>query len=128
MTGNCRNIVIYQYLSFPIRLYYIQTPRLYHLALALDHCCNIIEIFCPCSSKELAHLVQFLFRGEMDCENEAEALLVLENLEKIFGYPEKLNMDHPNTVFEVKLIETISLFVASNHQTTNFVFHILFSV
>ena len=64
----------------------------------------------------------------MDCENEDEALLVLENLEKIFGYPEKLNMNHPNTVFEVKLIETISLFVASNHQTTNFVFHILFSV
>ena len=41
----------------------------------------------------------------MDCENEGEALLVLENLEKIFGYPEKLDMNHPNKVFEVKLIE-----------------------
>ena len=88
-----------------LTLYYIHTPRLYHLALALDHCCNIIEIFCPCSAKELAHLVQFLFKGEMDCENEGEALLVLENLEKIFGYPEKLDMNHPNKVFEVKLIE-----------------------
>ena len=48
----------------------------------------------------------------MDCENEAEALLVLENLEKIFGYPEKLNMNHPNMVFEVKLIlETITYLV-----------------
>ena len=54
---------------------------------------------------ELSHLVRFLFQGEIYCENEAEALLVLENLEKIFGYPEKLNMNHPNTVFEVKLIE-----------------------
>ena len=87
--------------------YIIQTPRLYHLALALDHCCNIIEIFCPCSSKELADLVQFLFKGEMDCENEDEALLVLENLEKIFGFPEKLNMNHHNRVFEVKIIEEI---------------------
>ena len=88
-----------------LTLYYTHTPRLYHLALALDHCCNIIEIFCPCSAKELAHLVQFLFKGEMDCEHEGEALLVLENLEKIFGYPEKLDMNHPNKVFEVKLIE-----------------------
>ena len=48
----------------------------------------------------------------MDCENEAEALLVLENLEKIFGYPEKLNMNHPNMVFEVKLVlETITYLV-----------------
>ena len=78
--------------------------------------------------RELSHLVQFLFKGEINCENEAEALLVLENLEKIFGYPEKLNMNHPNTVFEVKLIEIIILFVASNHQTTNLVFPFLIQI
>ena len=92
----------------------IHTPSIYHLALALDHCCNIIEIFCPCSAKELAHLVQFLFKGEMDCENEDEALLVLENLEKIFGFPEKLNMNHHNRVFEVKVIEKMYNYLASN--------------
>ena len=55
--------------------------------------------------KELAHLVRFLFQGEMNCENEDEALLVLENLEKIFGFPEKLNMNNNNRVFEVKVID-----------------------
>ena len=63
-----------------------QTPFLREL-LSSANCCNTLEILCPCSTEELAHLVNFLYDGEIHCENENDSKIIQENLEKIFGFP-----------------------------------------
>ena len=40
------------------------------LSSAKDHCCNIIEILCPCSKEELGTLVEFLYNGKMICDRK----------------------------------------------------------
>ena len=57
------------------------------LSSAKEHCCVTVEILCPCSTEELAHLVNFLYDGEIHCENENDSKIIQENLEKIFGFP-----------------------------------------
>ena len=63
-----------------------QTPFLRELLLSANFC-NTLEILCPCSTEELAHLVNFLYDGEIHCENEIDSKKIQENLEKIFGFP-----------------------------------------
>ena len=55
-----------------------------------EHCCEIMEIFCPCSEKELGEMVRFLYTGEIKCENRINYLKIMENLNKIFGFPKYL--------------------------------------
>ena len=38
-----------------------------------EHCCGTIEVLIPCSKVDLKHLVNFLYDGEIHCENEAES-------------------------------------------------------
>ena len=35
------------------------------LTSAKEQCCTMIEIFCPCKSEHVRHLVQFLYDGEI---------------------------------------------------------------
>ena len=72
------------------------------LSCAKEQCCEILEVFCPCSKDELNHLVLFLYAGVINCENEFDSLNILENLDKVFGYqPKNLVRNNPinGTVF-----------------------------
>ena len=62
------------------------------LSSTKEHCCGSIEVFCPCSKEELSHLVNFLYDGEIHCEIESDSLKIIENLQKIFGFPRNLDM------------------------------------
>ena len=64
------------------------------ISSAKEKCCEIIEILCPCSREELKHLVEFLCTGEIRCEKKVGPLSqILDNLTKIFGFPENLKID-----------------------------------
>ena len=66
------------------------------LSCGNERCCGTIDIFCPCSKDELNHLVNFLYDGEIHCEEEFDSLKILENLNKIFGFSNNLAMQMPN--------------------------------
>ena len=44
----------------------------------------------------LSHLVTFLYDGEIHCENNYDSLKIQDNLCKIFGFAENLNLSDPN--------------------------------
>ena len=54
----------------------------------------MIEIICPCSKEELARFVQFLYHGEIQCEDVFDSFKIQENLCKIFGFPENFNIEY----------------------------------
>ena len=72
----------------------LQVPEI--LSSTQEHCCSTIEVLIPCSKEELKHMVNFLYDGEIHCENESESLKVIENLQKIFGFPRNLDLSYPN--------------------------------
>ena len=57
---------------------------------AKDCCCSAIEIFCPCSDKELVLLVKFLYTGEIVCDDIDDLTKTIGNLKEIFGFPNEL--------------------------------------
>jgi hypothetical protein len=61
------------------------------LLSAKEHCCQIMEILCPCSKNDLSHLVNFLYDGEIRCKKEKDSLKILENLNKLFGFDKSLD-------------------------------------
>ena len=75
---------------------FCQTPFLRDILIsAQDHCCGTIEILCPCSTKCLNHLIRFLYNGEIRCANKYQTFEILDNLNKIFGFPKDLPL-HDN--------------------------------
>ena len=48
------------------------------LSSANERCCGKIDVFCPCSKDELSHLVNFLYDGEIHCEQEFDSLKSIE--------------------------------------------------
>ena len=64
--------------------------------LASTNCCRKTEVLCPCSKEELAHLVNFLYDGEIQCQNQDDSIKIQENLSKIFGFPENLSLNDLN--------------------------------
>ena len=66
------------------------------LSSSKDQCCATLEILCPCTKKELSHLVSFLYDGEINYENEVEVIEIKENLVKIFGFSRNLSLKDPN--------------------------------
>ena len=71
--------------------------KIHRIVCAKEQCCEILEVFCPCSKDELDHLVLFLYAGVINCENAFDSLNILENLDKVFGYhPKNLVRNNPN--------------------------------
>ena len=58
-----------------------------------DHCCNELEIICPCTKEEMEKLVHFLYFGELHCEDIFESFNLQEDLNKVFGFSENLILD-----------------------------------
>ena len=51
-----------------------------------------LEIFCPdCTKEELQYLVDFLYDGEIRCENSEESVKIFKILTEIFGFPNDLH-------------------------------------
>ena len=58
-----------------------------------DHCFSKIEILCPCTKEELTKIIHFLYFGEIQCDDVFDLINISEDLNKIFGFPESLNLD-----------------------------------
>ena len=56
------------------------------------HCCSMIEIICPCQKGDLQNLVQFLYDGEIHCDDETDYKVIFNNLSQIFGFPEDMHL------------------------------------
>ena len=94
------------------------------LSSTSKHCCNTIEILCPCSNEELGYLIDFLMSGEIQCENLDDCWKIQENLQKIFGYPKDLNFSNLNTekVFETRkhdLCQNNTIVTIKNEETSS---------
>lgn len=64
------------------------------LSSTKEHCCGKINISCPCTQKELEHLANFLYDGEIQYENDNDCIEIQENLHKIFGFSKDLMFNH----------------------------------
>ena len=62
------------------------------LTSAKGQCCSVIEIFCPCKKEDLQHLVHFFYAGEIRCDNETDSRVIIDNLNKIFGFPQNMHL------------------------------------
>ena len=56
--------------------------------LKSQSCCGLLEVILPCSKEELGHLINFLHDGKIECEKKIDSLKIIENLNKILGYPD----------------------------------------
>ena len=57
-------------------------------------CCRKIEIFVPSLSKEeLKLVVEFLYNGEIICDDKSIACKVFSNLVQLFGFVECMEMN-----------------------------------
>ena len=84
------------------------------LSSSKEHCCQTIEIFCPCSSKELNQMTKFLYAGEIGCDNEfgdpeVDLPEFRENLHKIFGFPKhlRISLGKRKTLQDVHFIQDV---------------------
>jgi len=68
------------------------------LAATENHCLHDdIEILCPSISREnLQFLVQFLYKGSIPCSDNKIACQILDNLNKVFGFPNSMVLALPN--------------------------------
>ena len=83
--------------SFKIRKELLsQTKFLREILSSEDNCCGTLEVICPCTEQELAHLVNFLYDGEIHFENYNDFCKIQDNLNKIFGFPQNLSLYDPN--------------------------------
>ena len=57
---------------------------------AKDTCCREIEILCPCSINELETIKNFLYNGATSVDTETKVSETINNLTKIFGFPDNL--------------------------------------
>ena len=46
-----------------------------------------MEVIFPCSKEELGDLMNFLNEGKINCNKKIDGLNVVENLNKILGFP-----------------------------------------
>ena len=68
-----------------------QTPFLQRILFSAENtCCGKIEIFCPCTTNDLEYIVKFLYSGKISIENKIDTEKILDDLHRIFGFPEKL--------------------------------------
>ena len=76
------------------------------------NCCSPVEILCPCQKHDLDQLVNFLYSGEIRSTEESESSKIIENLIKIFGFPENLkrncDVEYPGS--DTVSIDTLSIF------------------
>ena len=56
--------------------------------LKSQSCCGLMEVIFPCSKEELEHLMNFLHTGKMKCNQKNDLLKMIENLNKILGFPD----------------------------------------
>ena len=83
--------------SFKIRKELLsQTKFLREILSSEDNCCGTLEVICPCTEQELAHIVNFLYDGEIHYENYNDFCKIQDNLNKIFGFPRNLSLHDPN--------------------------------
>ena len=84
------------------------------LSSSKEHCCQTIEIFCPCSSEDLNQMTKFLYAGEIGCDKEfgdpeVDLPEFRENLHKIFGFPKhlKISLGKRKTLQDVHVIQDV---------------------
>ena len=64
-----------------------QTKLMRDILKSAANCCNIIEIFCPCPKNELEYVIEFLYTGNITCDEDTDMVEILNNLTDLFGFP-----------------------------------------
>ena len=49
--------------------------------------CDLIEIIVPCSKEDLCNLIFFITHGKIQCDEKNDCFKIIENLDKILGFP-----------------------------------------
>ena len=91
-----------------------QTKFMRNILLSVhNECCGNIEILCPSSEDELESIVNFLYSGKASSLKVNGIAVILENLTKIFGFPEKLfpveDCSTLNTMTNLKINEEFEI-------------------
>ena len=71
--------------------------------LKSNNCCGQIEIIFPCSKEELGHLMNFICEGKIQTDNKSDSKKVIENLNKILGFP----TDYINNFFVAPISDVL---------------------
>ena len=99
------------------------------LSSARYHCCDALEILCPCNKQELEHLANFLYDGEIRCKSEDDCIEIQESLCKIFGFPENLKETNSNkTLNDVQNILNIDTTHDDSPDNSNNLLHSAFTI
>ena len=60
-----------------------------------NNCCEALEIFCPIPKDQLVQIVEFLYHGEIPCQNTNQTCQILNNLTDVFGFPSRMKLNLP---------------------------------
>ena len=55
--------------------------------LEAQNCCGVIELIVPCSKEDLCNLIFFITHGKIQCDEKNDCFKIIENLNKILGFP-----------------------------------------
>ena len=80
--------------------FFSQTKFMREILKSVNYC-GVVEIICPCSKEELGHLMNFINEGKIECNKKIDYLKIIENLNKILGYPD----DYINNIWSDVLDE-----------------------
>ena len=81
----------------------------------------------PCKKEDLKHLVNFLYDGEIHCDNETDSHKIFDNLHKIYGFPQNMHLqcqennlnDYSNDPSICKVIEAYTMTHEAFENITN---------
>ena len=67
-----------------------QTKLMKNISLDTNNlCCREVEIFCPCAEDELENMINFFYKGTITYREHINVVNFIDNVNKIFGFPEK---------------------------------------
>ena len=82
---------------------------------AKDSCCVAVDIFFPCSHKELGLIVKFLYTGKIVSDDVDDLSKTIENLKEILGFPKDLSFWPEDRVIPSDTL----LYLTLNHNVAN---------
>ena len=82
---------------------------------AKDSCCVVVDIFFPCSHKELGLIVKFLYTGKIVSDDVDDLSKTIENLKEILGFSNELSFWPEDRVIPSDTL----LYLTLNHNVAN---------
>ena len=82
---------------------------------AKDSCCVAVDIFFPCSHKELSLIVKFLYTGKIVSDDVDDLSKTIENLKEILGFSNELSFWPEDRIIPNDTL----LYLTLNHNVAN---------